>query len=210
MALTDVLTGAVSLGRSLIRPTRAIDVVAVLGPGFSPLFQNMRPLTAEVRETADLMEHPIETGSVIADHIVFDPIEIMLPVVVVGELEYRSTYAILKSTFRAGTILTVMTRTGLYSNMVIMEIPHEETPAAFNAVAIRVLLREAMMVTPKSRALTQSEVKDAKNASTVAKGSQQTTAANTAKSSAAASSYSSSGSGVPASGSQLYRWTYGQ
>lgn len=206
MALTDVLSGAASAARNLITPSRAQDVVAITGPGFVPLFSLARPLTAEVNETSQLMEHPLETGATIADHIVFDPIEISLPIICVGEIEYRNTYALIKAAFKAGTILTVTTRTGSYPNMVLMEIPHEETPNAFNAIAIRVLLREAVFVTPKTGAL--ENTKDAKQSSTQARGSQQTKAANSTQTSKAANSYGQSGAGTTpkVQGSTLRQW----
>lgn len=209
MALTDVLSGAAALGRSLIRPTKAVDVVAILGPGFAPIFPMARPLEAEVIETALIMEHPLETGAMVADHIVFDPLEISLPVICAGEENYRNTYAILKSTFKAGTVLTVSTRTGSYPNMVITDMPHRETAAEFNAISIRVRLREAVFVQPKNGSL--SDTKDAKQSSTQARGGQQTTGANGSQSSKAASSYNRSGAGATPTpkGSTLYQWYNG-
>jgi hypothetical protein len=210
MAITDILGPALTIGRSLLTPTRAIDVVAILGPGFSPLFQFARPLEAEITETAILMEHPLEDGATIADHIVFDPMEIRIPLMIVGETEYRSTYALIRQTFKTGALLTVVTRTGSYPNMVIEEMPHREDPAGFNAVSMRIRLREANFVTPKSGGLASSQVKDAKQASTVGRGTQQTTATNAASSAKAGDSYNNSGLGQGATGSTLYRWAYGE
>jgi len=99
MAITDIITGAASFAKGLITPTRAVDVVAITGAGFAPLFTQARPLVANVYEYADIMEHPLETGSVVADHIVFQPTEIELPLVCVGETAYRSTYAAIRSSF---------------------------------------------------------------------------------------------------------------
>lgn len=209
MALTDILAGAVTIGRSLIRPTKAVDVVAIIGPGFSPLFSPARPMTADVREGAALMEHPIETGAIIADHIVFDPIEITFPVIIVGELEYRNTYALMKAAFTAGTLLTIVTRTGSYANMVITDMPHEERPDAFNAIGMRLKFREAKFVQPKTGAL--SDTADPKQSSTVARGAQQTTAANASQSSAASKAYSQSGAAAAPGpqGSTLHQWYNG-
>src|SRR5574340_1350031 len=150
MAITDIITGAVSLARGMITPTRAVDVVAITAGGFAPVFASARPLMASVYEFADIMEHPLETGAVIADHIVFQPIEIELPLLCIGELAYRSTYAAIRATFNAGTLLTIRTRTGSYPNMVITDLPHDETPDVFDGVAIRLRLREARFVTPKT------------------------------------------------------------
>lgn len=208
MAITDVIFGAASIAQSLIRPTKAVDVVAITGAGFTPMFTEARPLTASVYELADIMEHPLETGAVIADHIVFKPIEIELPLVCVGEIAYRSTYALIRSTFLAGTLLTIRTRTGSYPNMVITDLPHEETPDVFDGIAIRMRLREAHFVTPKT-GLSNEQVQDSKQASTANKGAQQTSTTGSAAATNATNSAANSGSGVPASGSTLYRWTYG-
>lgn len=210
MALTDILTGAVSAAQSFIFSSkRSVDVVAITGAGFVPLFTAARPLAADVFEYADLMEHPLETGAVIADHIVFRPMEIELPLICPGDLAYRATYAALRATFKAGTLLTVRTRTGSYPNMVITDLPHEEKAEQFDAIAIRLRLREAHFVTPKS-GLASSQVKNPAQASTVNRGSQQTSAATGSGAAKAAASAASSGGGAAAQGSTLYRWTYGQ
>lgn len=205
MALTDILTGLAGTALSLLRPTAAIDVVAVLGHGFSPLFALARPMTATVYEDARLMEHPLEMGSVIADHIVIEPLEIELPCVVVGEIEYRNTYAAIKTAFTTGTLLTVVTRTGVYSSMVITAMPHQETPKSFNAIEMNLRLRHAMFVQPQSTKLSASQTQNPAQASTQQRGAQQTTPTPPAKSAAAASSYANSGASKP-QGSTLYQW----
>lgn len=204
MAITDIITGATSFARGVIKPTLASDIVAITAGGFVPVFSAARPLTASVYEFADLMEHPLETGAVIADHIVFHPIEIELPLLCVGEVAYRSTYAAIRATFKAGTLLTIRTRTGSYPNMVISDLPHYETPDQFDAIAIRLRLREAHFVSPKT-GLSSSQVKNPSQASTVNRGAQQTSAVNESQASKASSAYA--GSQTPnLQGSTLRRW----
>lgn len=207
MALTDVLSGAANLAFSLLRPSAAVDVVAIMGPGFGSVFSAARPLTASVYEDAKLMEHPLETGALITDHIVFGPIEIDLPLVCVGEVAYRSTYAAIRGTFNAGTLLTIRTRTGMYSSMVIMEMPHEETPNAFDAITINLRLREARFVSPKS-GLAADQVQNPAQSSTVNRGNQQTQAASAPQTAQATSTMSQSGAGPAPSpqGSTLHQW----
>lgn len=211
MAITDILGGALSVGRSLIQPTKAVDVVAITGGGFAPLFSQARPLTASVYEMARIMEHPLETGAIIADHIVFDPIEIELPVIIVGEGVYRNTYALIRAAYRAGTLLTVVTRTGSYPNMVIYEMPHDERPESFDAVEMLLRLREARFVSPRNGALTQAQVADPKQSSTIQRGAQQTSAAGVANANRAGVSYAQSGAGTTPTpqGSTLYQWYAG-
>lgn len=209
MAISDVLTGSLNLARGLIRPTKALDVVAITAvAGFVPLFSAARPLGASVYEVADLMEHPLETGATIADHIVFQPVEIDLPLICVGEVAYRSTYALIRATFTLGTLLTVRTRTGNYPNMVIIDMPHEETADMFDGIVIRLRLREAKFVTPKT-GLAPAQTKNGAQASTVKRGAQQTSAAGSSAASKASASAAASGAGATPKGSTLYQWAYG-
>lgn len=217
MALTDILSGALDIGRSLLRPSRAVDVVAILGPGYSPIFSLARPLTATLYEKAKLMEHPLETGAVIADHIVFAPLEIEMTMILPGELAYRQTYAAISAAFKAGTLLTVSTRSGLYSDMVIEAMPHDERADSFDALEMKIRLRHAVFVTPKTTSISADKAADPKQASTVKKGGQQTTttAASSPKATAASVAKANSGTvntpaaGAAAKGSTLYQWTYG-
>lgn len=199
MALTDILSGTASAAQSLLRSTSAADVVALTYNG-APLFAAARPLFASVYEFADVMEHPLEDGSVIADHIVRKPIEIELPMMCVGEVAYRSTYAQIRTAYNAGLLLTVVTRTASYPNMVLSDIPHDETPDSYNAIALRIRLREARLVSPQPG-----------QSSTQARGSQQTTAASATTTARAGSSYQQSGAGPTPSprGSTLYQWYSG-
>lgn len=212
MALTDILTGAASFAASLLRPSAALDVVAILGPGFLPMFSLARPLTATVYEDARLMEHPLEMGSVIADHIVIQPLEIDMPCIVTGELAYRNTYAAIKAAFTTGTLLTVVTRTGVYPNMVIIAMPHEERAQSFNAIEMSIRMRHAVFVQPQSTDLPANETQNPAQSSTVDRGAQQTTPASAPRTDAAGTGYQNSGAGNPgaAGGSTLYQWAYGQ
>jgi len=209
MAITDILSGAVTLARSIAGPTRAVDVVAIVGGGFSPVFSQARPMSATVYELAELMEHPLETGSVIADHIVHKPIEIELPMICTGAAAYAATYAAIKSSFLSGELLTVITKTGSYSNMVIADMPHDETPSAIDAISIRIRLKEAKFVTPRSE-LMQSQTADAKQSSTVNRGTQQTTQTTAANQNKATSTVSESGAGATTRPSLAYKLVYGE
>jgi hypothetical protein len=130
---------------------------------------------------------------------------------VVGEIEYRNTYAAIKAAFVSGTLLTVVTRTGVYPSMAIVSMPHQERPQSFNAIELNVRLRHAVFVQPKSTKLSSTQTQNPAQASTQQRGAQQTTATPAPQAAAASSSYQASGAGnTPASsGSTLYQW-FGQ
>lgn len=155
--------------------TKAADVVAVLnGETFEQVFPDARPLTASIFEVADVMEHPIEDGSKIADHVVFQPVEIDLPLLVVGDVS--SVFAQVRQVFRDRTMLTVQTRAASYDNMLIFEMPHDETAEMLDGVAIAVRLRQAIIVTAQyggKAPLPPKKVKAKRQASTVKRGTQQ-------------------------------------
>lgn len=154
-------------------PNKSADVVAIYDQNFTPIFQTARPMKATVDETVKPMEHPVETGAVITDHFIVNPTNIELPVILTA-LEYTNVYAQLAQAMRAGTLVNVQTRTALYQNMMIAEIPHEEEPDLFNVIAMSVKFHEVQMVTAQYGALPPQAVKKKTHASTVDKGQVQT------------------------------------
>ena len=114
---------------------------------FGQMFVNARPLKATVRETSKVMEHPVETGSIISDHHIINPVEIDIPVIVTAQ-NYASTYTQIRQAFINATLLSVKTRTGTYQNMIIAEMPHEEESEMYNAIVIALRLRQVLIFTP--------------------------------------------------------------
>lgn len=157
---------------------KSVDVVAVLkGSGGAQVFAAARPMRATVYERADLMEHPLEDGSVIADHRVQRPTEIDLPLFVPGGPDLKTVYAEIRQLWEAGTVLVVQTTAGTYANMILTDIPHEEHPDAINSITIGVRFREAKFVKAAYGGLPKSKVKAKPKASTVKTGAKQTNAA---------------------------------
>lgn len=142
-----------------------MDVVAVLDDGFAQVFRDARPMKAAVKEEAKLMEHPLEDGSVVTDHMVIQPVEIELSMTLIPET-YRETYKEIKEMFRQGKILTVMTRADTYANMIIQGLPHDEVPEIFDTVILSLNLKEVTIVRPeftavyKAKAPAQSKTED--------------------------------------------------
>jgi hypothetical protein len=145
------------------------DVVCILDSTLTQVFERARPIKADVREEAKLMEHPLETGTTITDHLVLQPLEILLSLVVTGA-EYAATYQQIREYFKRAELLTVQTLTGSYPDMVISQMPHDESPETVNAVNIGLSLRQATFVTATFSAL---KVRHAKDGNTSKGGEQQ-------------------------------------
>lgn len=179
-------------------PSRAVDVVAVLrGDTLAQVFAEARPMQAVVYEVADLMEHPLEDGATIADHKVQRPVEIDLPLIISGG-DFAEVFEEIRTIYREGVLLTVQTRAASYPSMVLVQIPHDETPDQFDSVTIGVRFREAKFVKALYGGLAPAQVADKTQASTARRGAQQTTAASAPQAAKAAEEYQ---------GSTLYRLT---
>lgn len=155
-------------------PTFAADVVAVFDNSFNQVFTNARPVKAMIREASRVMEHPVETGATITDHRVIEPIEIELSLVL-SSADYRSVYQQIREVFFAATLLSVQTRTSIYSNMLISEMPHDEDADLFDAVSIALKLKEVLFVAAQYGNLPASSVADKSQASTTQRGELQST-----------------------------------
>jgi hypothetical protein len=147
----------------------AQDVVGVFDSGFNQLFEEARTMKASVKETAKGMKSPIETGSTVTDHIVFNPDVIDLYVVVQAGA-VQDTYQEIKSLYKSATLMSVQTNTDTYDNMYITEMPHDETPEMFDAVGITIKFEEADFVAAQFGQLTVKQVKKPSDASTTQAG----------------------------------------
>jgi hypothetical protein len=154
-------------------PNAAADAVAIFNNAFSQVFRMARPIKAVVKPSSKLMEHPVETGAVIVDHQIINPIEIELSLLLTS-LDYTNTYKTMEGVFKNGQLLSVQTRTGVYNNMIIEEFPSEEDPNMFDIIALAMRLREAQFVTARYGIAPRRPA----NSTTVQRGEQQATDAN--------------------------------
>jgi hypothetical protein len=126
----------------------SVDIVGIYGDT-SQLYVEARPLKASVRETSKVMEHPVETGVVLSDHHIINPVEIDLPLMV-SSVYYASIYQQIKADFLAATLLSVKTPVNVYGSMIIADMPHEESPEHFSAILIGLRLKQVLFEVPGS------------------------------------------------------------
>jgi hypothetical protein len=155
---------------SYLNSTAAVDVVGVFDSNFNQLFSNVRPMTAKINEHATFPKHPLESGASFSEHRIIEPIEITLNVIFNGET-YVDDYATVKSYYLGVTSMTVQTRTGVYPNMFIEQMPHEETAQTYDTITMSLQLREVQIVQSKTVSVTQN----ANDSATISKGNQQGT-----------------------------------
>lgn len=164
--------------------TKSQDVVGVFDDAGNQLFADARAIQARVTIRAKVMEHPLESGAVFADHIVFQPVEIDLAVIPLAAT-YRDTFQEIVSAYLAKKTVVVQTKTDTYKSMAFMGMPYEQTSEMFDTVAIAIRMREAQFVEAQYAQLPVKKVKKKANSSTVKTGEKQAAPATKKQSSAA-------------------------
>ena len=147
----------------------AQDVTGVFDSSFNQYFKDARTMKVSVTKDKKVMEHPVEDGSTISDHVIFNPIEIELIVFTRRGLE-KQVYAQIDTLFKSNTLVTVQTRVDSFKNMLMQGMPHEETTEMTDVVAIVQKFKETRLV---KLAYATAAPKAKKNTDTVKRGEQQ-------------------------------------
>ncbi len=150
-------------------------IVAIINAqNFLPILQvGANPMRVTVRETSTLTSWPVEDGTQRTDHRVLDPIEIELPLILASDAN-RSLFDQLRQIYLRGDEVVVQTKMRTYESMMIVEMPHDETPDVFGSIPVSVRLKQVITVQPEFGELPPSRVSNVNQSSTVQKGGQQT------------------------------------
>jgi hypothetical protein len=158
-------------GNASPQSSAAVDVVAVFGANGEQLFPLARPAKASISRWSKIAEHPVESGGKIVDNRVIQPTEIELTLYVT---EIATTYERLKTAFLGNELITVQTRAGIFADMAIEGMPHDETPESADVFVLQLELKEVKLVTAQFQALPPQKVRSKNDASTVNRGEQNT------------------------------------
>lgn len=140
---------ALSVINDLLSRAINVDVVGIYDTELQPLFIDLQYMKADIRESSQVMRHPVETGTMIADNHIINQVEMNITVMIKSQF-YTSTYNQIKQAFVAGTSLIVQTRTGVQRNMIIADMPHTENPDIYDGVVMQLHLIEVLYVVPSS------------------------------------------------------------
>lgn len=151
----------------------AQDLVAILDADtYQPLFTTAHIMQVTIRETSKLTNWAVEDGTQRTDHRVIDPVGIDMPVMLSEDT--RSIFEQLRNAFIQGRNLIVQTKVRTYKDMMIIELPHDETVEYGDSIPVTVKFQELRVVKPEFGTLPPSKVANKKQSSTTKKGSQQT------------------------------------
>lgn len=164
MAITDII--------STLLPSFAVDSVAVFTQDFTQIFRAARSIKAVIKEQSKVMQHPVESGIVITDHRIILPLEIDLSLIL-NSFDYQNVYETIKGYYLQGTLIVVQTRSGVYQNLLIEKMPHEEDPMMYDVLTLALGLKEVIFTTAQYGVVP----KNPKNSTNVSRGTQQGTTA---------------------------------
>lgn len=128
-----------------------------------------------VTETSKATRYAVEDGTSRNDHVIQNPTEISISMVLAGEV--ARLFQLLKQTYLERKLVTVQTKTDVYTNMLVEEIPHEQDAGMTDGVTVDVRLVEWREVKPEYGELTAAKVAQPRQSDTVKRGSQATSEA---------------------------------
>ena len=105
-------------------------------------------LDANVDISSDLCDHPIETGQVITDSSIENPISAQVSIVMPTAF-YTKIYEEIKKYYKEKKKIILLTKFGVYKNMVIESMPYKLENSNVDRPTIVLSLREIMEVSPE-------------------------------------------------------------
>ncbi len=143
-------------------------MIALFDKNHGQLFPDAQIVKMRVIENAKMMQHPVESGTVITDYKVVMPAQIILTIYLVRGA-YRNTFAMIHRAYLKSTEMSLQDRAHYYSKLVISEMPHEESAEVFDGIILTLHLTEVLTVKPKSVTITKA--RKAKHTPTKSRGS---------------------------------------
>ena len=104
----------------------------------------------DVMEDSKIMESPVESGIIVSDHRIKNPIEIVVNCAL-DPADWRTTYDELKGWYEQNTtdFLTIQTKADVYENMQLIAIPHKESSESISRLFFELRFRSILFVEPE-------------------------------------------------------------
>jgi hypothetical protein len=137
---------------------------------FETLFASAHPMRVSVMEAKRATKFAVEDGTERSDHVVRELTEIQIDFLLADDT--RNQFESLRQAFDQNKLLTVQTKVRSYESMLIVSMPHDETPELGTAVNVPIRMQEWIEVKPEFGELPPAKVEDKSKSSTVKRGQQ--------------------------------------
>jgi len=132
------------------------------------VLKDVQFIEGSIEDDVALMDHPLEDGAVITDHMVFNPNKGSLSVLI--DDEDQSSLAELNEYYHNGTPLTIKAKGEIYPNMVICSKPYKISVDHFNKTLYSLTFRAVQFAQTQYVKMSNDQVKNSKDSSTVKLG----------------------------------------
>lgn len=134
------------------------------------IFASAEPMRVAVKESKRATKFAVEDGTERSDHVVRELTEIQIDFLLAEDT--RNQFETLRQAFDQNKLVTVQTKVRSYENMLIVDLPHDETPELGIAVNVPIRMQEWVEVKPEFGELPPAKVEKKKQSSTVKRGQQ--------------------------------------
>lgn len=163
------ITNLVLLLRNSNDDTRKFVVWQETDNKQTEVLTGLEVINANVEDSAQLFEHPIESGAVIVDHMIFNLKRVSILALI--SLDDRTTLEELMNFYRNGTGLTIRAENQIIKNAIVENKPFKLDAQYFNKTPYTISFKEAPEVIPTYVGLPKSRNKS--NSSRVNSGTKQ-------------------------------------
>ena len=139
---------------------------------FTALFETVNPMQINVSDGHKATQFAVESGETRSDHIVEQPVEISMDLILTGEM--KSTFEIMQQAYDKHQLVGVQTRVKTYQPMLLVNFNHTEIPDMADAIKLTLRFTEWRTVEPEYGDLPPRKVTKKEQSSTVNRGKVQT------------------------------------
>jgi len=134
-------------------------------------------LSVDVIEDSRITDSPTESGVIISDHRIFNPLEITVKCAL-PESEWENAYNAIARIYvqNSSELMKIKSQAQVYSNLQLVGLPHKETAENVSRLVFDLKFRSILTVTPAYVDMPKEVVKTPASAATVDAGEKQAVA----------------------------------
>lgn len=138
------------------------------------VLQDITIIDIDVNEDSKIMDSPVESGIIISDHRIRNPLEITVNCTLPRD-SWENSYKELRYWYEQQTtkFLAIQTKADIYPNMQLIALPHKEASDTVTRLFFELKFREVKFVVPKYIRMPLAVVEKPQNAQNIDAGNKQ-------------------------------------
>ncbi len=148
-----------------------INTVRILDESLNEIWSDVSVMDITITEEKTPTKFAVETGAERSDHVVESATEISITFMLTGDI--ATQYHDMKTYFNMNSLLTIVTKTGVFPDMLINDFPQSQTNDMTDGAVLSLTFSEWIEVTPETGELSKTDVSRGGDASSINRGTQQ-------------------------------------